>query len=235
MASVAEVLYRLQAVDFGLSEQGSKLREAEGLLGESRELRDARRQLAKATEKLEACVRRIRELEMDLKKVNERLDSTADKLYGGSITNPKELAGLQKDLEHSKGQRSSLEDEVLTAMVCIEEYEQAVADSSARLDGALTKWQEAQSELRERITALGTAIAELQERREQLASSVGGADLQLFEDLKRSKGGRAVAALQAGMCEGCRVAVPSGRVQLVGKGTELVMCGNCGRMLCLGA
>jgi len=235
VANVAEVLYRLQAVDFELSEQGSKLREAQGLLGESKELRAARRQLAKATEKLEACAKKLRELEMDLKKVNERLDSTAAKLYGGSITNPKELAGLQKDLEHSKGQRSSLEDEVLTAMVCIEEYEQAVADSSARLDGVLKTWQEAQAGLRERITGLGTAIAELQERRGQLAGSVGPADLQLFEDLKRSKGGRAVAVLQSGMCGGCRVTVPSGRAQLVRKGTELVMCNNCGRILSPGA
>jgi predicted nucleic acid-binding Zn-ribbon protein len=231
VASVAQTLYQVQLLDSELSEQLSKVREAEALLGESAELRAARRELKKANRQLTACSTRLRSLEMDLEAVNERIATTGERLYGGRVTNPKELGSLQQDLEHSKRSRRKLEDDVLTAMVVLDDCEKALSGSTARLADVEKAWQEQQASLDARIKQLQAQIGALQEKRARVAGRLSADNLGLYEELKQQKGGRAVALLTAGMCQGCRVTVSTSKAQLVRRGTELITCTNCGRIL----
>jgi len=231
VAKAGQILYRLQLLDTELSEQLSKLREAQALLGETAELRSARRALKKASEELTTCGGRLRELEMDLRRVNDRIAATGDRLYGGRVTNPKELSGLQQDLDHSKRSREKLEDQVLTAMVVVEDCEKAVADATGRLADVQKAWQEQQESLTARLGRLQASIAALQDEREGVAASLGSGDLALYEELKRKKGGRAVVLLVGQMCQGCRVTVPTSKAQLVRIGIDLITCAHCGRIL----
>ena len=231
MANRAQVLYQLQCLDADLSDRLSKRRESEALLGKSRELRDARRRLQAANADLADCGTHLRELEMDLKRVNERLAATRGRLYGGRITNPKELANLQQDFQHSENSRETLEDDILGALVMLEDCEQAVSEGGRRLAEVERAWRQQQESLAERIERLGAEIADLEEERTEVASLVHSSDLALYDNLRRKKGGRAVALLAEGMCQGCRVSVPTSKAQLVRKSTSLVTCSSCGRIL----
>jgi predicted nucleic acid-binding Zn-ribbon protein len=147
------------------------------------------------------------------------------------VTNPKELGSLQQDLEHSKRSRRKLEDDVLTAMVLLDDCEKALSGSTARLADVEKAWKEHQASLDARIEKLQARIEALREKRASVASLLSGRDLGLYEDLKQQKGGRAVALLTAGMCQGCRVTVSTSKAQLVRRGAELITCTNCGRIL----
>jgi predicted nucleic acid-binding Zn-ribbon protein len=221
----------LQVLDSELSEQLSKLREAEALLGETAELRAARRALKKANQELATCGTRLRSLEMDLQGVNERIAATRERLYGGRVTNPKELSSLQQDLEYTDRSRQKLEDDVLTTMVLLDDCEKALATATDRLGDVDKAWQEQQASLTARIEQLQAQIAGLQEQRAGVAGRVSAGDLALYEDMKQKKGGRAVALLTAGMCQGCRVTVSTSKAQLVRRGAQLITCTNCGRIL----
>ncbi len=231
VANMAQALYRLQLLDSELAEQLSRLREAEALIGETAELRKARRALKKAHKELDACGTRLRSLEMDLRTVNERIQSTGERLYGGRVTNPKELSGLQQDLDHSKRSRENLEDETLETMLLLEECEGAVSQATDGLADVDKAWQEQQEAISQRIELLQAQITELREQRASAVGSLRAHDLALYEDLKLKKGGQAVALLKAGMCQGCRVSVSTSKAQLVRRGGELITCTSCGRIL----
>ena len=231
VANVAQGLYRLQLLDTELAEQLSRLREAEALLGETAELRKARRALKKANKELGTCSTRLRSLEMDLRTVNERLQSTGERLYSGRVTNPKELSSLQQDLEHSKRSHESLEDEALTTMVLLEECEEVLSQAADRLGDVEKAWQEQQAAISQRIEQLQAKVLQLRDQRSSATGSLRAQDLALYEDLKLKKGGHAVALLEGGMCQGCRVSVSTSKAQLVRRGAELVMCTSCGRIL----
>ena len=231
MPKVAQVLYRLQLLDTDLSEQLSKLREAEGLLGESRELLSARHAREQANAELANWQARLRELEMDLEALNSRIAATEQRLYSGRVTNPKELAGLQQDHEYSMRSRDRVEDQVLLAMERVDKSEKAVADASARLEHVETQWQEAQARLAKQIEQLQGRIAALKEERAEVAARLEASDLALYEELLRKKGGRAVVLLSGQMCQGCRVTLASGKAQRVRLDQELITCTNCGRIL----
>lgn len=231
MANMAQALYRLQLLDSELAEQLSKLREAEALIGETAELRKARRALKKANKELGTCSTSLRSLEMDLRTVNERIQSTGERLYGGRVTNPKELSSLQQDFDHSKRSRENLEDEALAAMLLLEECEEAVSNATDRLADVDKAWQEQQKAISRRIEQLQAQVSKLRDQRASAAGSLRAPDLALYEDLKLKKGGHAVALLRDGMCQGCRVSVSSSKAQLVRRGGQLISCTSCGRIL----
>ncbi len=228
---MAQALYRLQLLDSELAEQLSRLREAEALVGETAELRKARRALKKAHKDLDTCSTHLRSLEMDLRTVNARIQATGERLYGGGVTNPKELSSLQQDLDYSKRSCETLEDEALATMVALEECEEAVSRATERLADVDKSWREQQEAISQRIEQLRAQVSRLQEQRASAARSLRAPDLALYEDLKLKKGGHAVALLKDGMCQGCRVSVSTSKAQLVRRGGELLTCTSCGRIL----
>ncbi|MBM4429100.1 MAG: hypothetical protein FJ026_01965 [Chloroflexi bacterium] len=231
MGRVAQILYRLQLLDSQLSEQLSKLRETESLIGESQELMLARRAYEQATAQSSLCKKRLRDLEMDLQRINARIRSTEERLYGGQVSNPKELAGLQQDYQHSKQARGRLEDETLSAMLQLDDCQEAAAVTSERLANIETTWRQGQESLARQIEQLRTQVGALRGQRAEMAARVQPGDMAQYEELLRKKGGRAVALLVGQMCEGCRVTVPASKSQLVRRSEGLETCTNCGRIL----
>jgi predicted nucleic acid-binding Zn-ribbon protein len=223
----------LQLCDSELAELMSKLREAEALLGESHELRAARHAQQKATEDCQTCRARLRALEIDMETVSARISATSDRLYGGQVSNPKELAGLQLDLENSKRSRAQVEDQLLTTMVQLEGCEKVLGDSATQLQAVDKAWQQNQERVAKQVERLRSQVAHLNENRASVAASVGKSELVLYEDLRPTKGGHAVALLEGQMCQGCRVTLSASRAQLVRKSDELVTCTNCGRILAI--
>ncbi len=231
MPGAAQVLYRLQLLDGEMAEHLSKLREMENQLGESAELLDARRAREQAEASLGNWRARLRELEMDLEVVNGRISATEQRLYGGQVTNPKELASLQQDLQYSKRSRDETEDQALMAMERLDKAEKALSSATAKLEATVSAWRKEQDRLAQQIEREQTAVAELKQAREELVAPLDAGHVALYQELLRKKGGRAVARLNGSICEGCRVTLPSSQAQQVRRAQELVTCPNCGRIL----
>ncbi|HUT15917.1 MAG TPA: C4-type zinc ribbon domain-containing protein [Anaerolineae bacterium] len=232
MAHRAQKLYHLQALDLELSEKRSRLRKAKGLLGESPELIAAHQEHEGTTKECADWRSRLQHLELDLVAINDRIAATERRLYGGQVTNPKELGALQQDRDYSTSSRDRLEDDVLQAMTRLEDCQAAAAKASELLTVTTAQWQEQQAMLAGQIEALESSLAKSTEDRPTLAATIGADDTRLYEDLRHRKGGRAVALLVGHMCQGCRVTVPTNKAQQARRGTELVTCATCGRILC---
>ena len=55
--------------------------------------------------------------------------------------------------------------------------------------------------------------------------------LGVYESLRTLKQGRAVARIEQGACQGCRISLPTHVVQRARGGTVLVHCPSCERIL----
>ena len=67
--------------------------------------------------------------------------------------------------------------------------------------------------------------------RTSLAAVVEPMELSRYEGLRRSKGGQAVSRVMRGLCQACRMSLPSQQLQRVRNGRQVVLCNNCGRIL----
>ncbi len=229
--SKAETLYRLQTIDLEIDERKRRLKEVRAILEGNEELQRARQALQDGEKKLSRQRTRLRDLELEMRSLVNKIASVEDRLYSGHIKNPKELANLQGEIQYLKRRKGELEDQVLESMIEAEESEASVMEQQeglARLEG---EWQETQARLSAEQGELVNRLSQLKTQRAKLQKTIEASDLALYEDLRRRKGGQAVALLTGDLCQGCRVTLPTRKAQQARQGEVLTLCGSCDRIL----
>jgi predicted nucleic acid-binding Zn-ribbon protein len=224
-------LYQLQQVETEAEGVSRRLKEIDATLGESAELRRARKMVVDTEKGLAQNRAAMQDLDLEVTGLNQKIEANEQRLYSGRVTNPKELANLQDELASLKRWREKKEEDLLEAMVDTEESEAALVDAQAILGQVTETWRAAQGDLGEEQARLHDLLKEQGEQRETLISEIGEEDVTTYQRLRGRKAGRAVAAVKNGICQGCRMSPPSSQVQHARSGKELVFCNNCGRIL----
>ena len=229
--SRAANLMRLQRIDTEIDAQRAALGEIERALAEDGGLASARAAQAAASARLAAANNELRSLEAEARALDDKVAEVERTLYGGGVSNPKELVDLQEELASIKRRRATLEDSVLAAMVDTEAQEQIEREaqaSTARLTASLSAAQSGLAADRARIESV---LQRLDIEREAAEAPISPADRAQYAALRQRKRGLAVARLEDGSCGACGVAPSSSRAQAVRHGDELILCGNCERIL----
>ncbi|MGQ9628318.1 MAG: zinc ribbon domain-containing protein [Anaerolineae bacterium] len=229
--SKAQALYRLQVLEAELKERSNRLEALEARLGESEELRWTRESVRTKEEEISSWRSKLRALEMDNKSLSEKIKTNEQQLYSGRIRNPKELSSMEEEVQYLERRRAKLEDEILETMLQIEEGETELEGLRQNLAQVEEKWQKEQLQLSSEREEIKTRLSQIEKERERLLEAISDGDLKLYEDLCRRKGGRGVALLKGGICQGCGVALPTSEVQRVRSREELNTCSSCGRIL----
>jgi hypothetical protein len=232
MTEVAELLL-LQDTDVSLDGALARLAEIEAALGESEELVAARETAAEKAAALHAVRAQQKDMELAADSIRTKAAEIETKLYSGSVTNPKELQDLDADLRSLKEQVRKREDELLALLVQIEEADaehQAAAATLAAIEG---EWRRGQDEMLAEKAEIEPEIARLREIRNSQATDVDRRLISLYDLLRERRGGTAVARVERGMCQGCRISLPMSVLQRARTGVSVVQCVSCERILLL--
>ena len=150
------------------------------------------------------------------------------------LRNPQELANIQHELELLKEQRARLEDQLLEVMQKLDLAEREHARAQKALVRQEALWEKEQGELKHESLRLGDLIARAEARREAQKQKLTPRNLQVYEEVRRRRGGVAVARVSGGMCGGCRVAIPEAVRRRAFTADQLAQCPNCERILYVG-
>jgi predicted nucleic acid-binding Zn-ribbon protein len=230
--SRAASLLQLQIIDLELDAHRARLAAIQAALSDDPALREAQRGTVEAEAQLHAARVELQNLEFDAIALNEKIGEISERMYNGGVTNPKQLQELQQDLESLKRRRAALEERQFEALVAVESAEVRQNGVQHALQQAEAHTAEAHGSLVDERNRLQTDVARLEQGREAVLGSIGAADRDVYAQLRQSKRGRPVTRLEDGMCASCGVAPSSSRIQSARQGNELVLCGNCGRILC---
>ena len=233
MTSAAD-LFALQEIDLRRDARRAVIADIESRLEETDELREARQAVEDAQDDLKGLQRLQRNLEARLADLDARLKPLETKMYDGSVRNPKELTDMQKELDHFKKQRSKLDDEGLDLIEAVDETAKLLAQQRETLRRTEANWQQEQRELIERKSTAESEYATLEGQRGSQTAEMDRGMLGLYETLRVSKAGRAVALVVRGQCQGCHITLPTHLVQRLRGGGVLVQCPNCERILVAG-
>lgn len=232
--SLVELL-ELQKVDSRIDRLEHRLRnlpetaELEALQTRRGELRTS---IAEAEAVVNEHARRQTRLETEIESITAKIKLEDMRLYGGTITNPRELAGLQAEIEALRRRQTTLEDEdleVLEARETAEKRLRGLEDEAAALDVSI------EETTRRRGVAIAGIDEDLKVARAERDTWVRRFDpglLGLYQRLRASMlGGVAAAALVDGTCQGCHMRLPSQEYERVRDATGLVRCDECSRIL----
>jgi len=232
--SRAETLYHLQTIDLEMDERGRRLKEVKAVLEGDEELQRMRQALQDEEKKLSRQRAKLRDQELELRSLTDKIALVEDRLYGGGIKNPKELASRQEEVQHLKRRKGELEDQMLETMIEVEDSEASVTEQRQRLARLEEERQETEARLSAEQNELVSRLSQLKVERIKLQKTIEPGDLALYGDLRRRKYGQAVALLQGELCQACKVTLPSSKAQQARQGEALVFCASCERILYVG-
>ncbi|MBI4288048.1 MAG: hypothetical protein HY671_06440 [Chloroflexi bacterium] len=228
----AKKLYQLQEIDLDLGAKQESLNKVVVQLGDSSAAKEAETAVEQARQWLREMEKALRSTEADVEDIRAKLKEVDGKLYGGKVTNLKELAGLQEEAEQLKGKLKEKEDRVLEVMGEIDTAQRGLSVQEQGLKGTRAQWREAQERLAGERDSLQGAIARLAEKRRKQAQDIAQASLTLYEGLRGPLQGKVLAKVEQGRCQGCRLSLSITELKLT-RGSRLVQCSSCRRILFL--
>ena len=225
-------LYDLQELDWELSADETSLADVRSRLEDDSELVAARARLEQLGSELDKRAPTRRDLELSLGALDERLQATQQRLYGGAVTNPRELAAFEEERTHLQTQRGVLEDQMLEVMVEIEDLQSSRNEAQERLARLEAERETEYAGLLVRQDALVAELEELRLAREEITPDIPATTLSVYESLLKIRGGHAVAKIERGLCQGCRLALPTMEQQRAKSATGgIIQCSSCRRIL----
>jgi predicted nucleic acid-binding Zn-ribbon protein len=226
-------LYELQQLDLDLAKTTEILSQVEYQLEHDEPLANARAALEGTLQGLAALQDKQKKGEWAVDDLEAKFKPIQQKLYAGSVQNPKELVSMQQQASQLKSQLSQEEDKVLETMSHIEALQKEITQKPAHVTALEKECTEKQQRLLSEKAELSTVLEATRQRRDGLLHTIDTAYVKLYENVQGRKQGLAVARIEQGRCQGCRIAVPLSELTQARAG-DLVQCGSCGRVLCLG-
>jgi hypothetical protein len=172
-------------------------------------------------------------LEADVQMIDDKIKHESNRLYGGDITSPKELASIQAELDALRRRKNHLEDQDLEVMERREGVENDVTILDAQLEELKTKVQQAADARDHAAIEIETELGQNTTTRAEIVPQIPEELLETYEELRPKKGGVAAAALEGGVCRGCGVALSPVALDEIKRADddEIARCENCRRIL----
>jgi predicted nucleic acid-binding Zn-ribbon protein len=126
---------------------------------------------------------------------------------------------------------SQLEDEQLEAMIAYESAENAEKQASKDLTQIKGTIAEENAALLGEKNKLEADLERFIREKEAVLQSISSKSLSLYQKLRKTKNGVAVAAISEGGCSICGQSLTPADLQSIRASNKLVFCPNCGRIL----
>lgn len=204
------------------------------------------RAVDEANERLEAAVKQgdalrvevttveagQRKLEREIEQYRTRMAKEQERLYGGGITNAKEMQSVEAEIEATQKRIDEREDQLLEAMEEAEDLATRIEEAARTAEQTRAEITELEAERDEAAQQLLAERAELDVARDELREQLGGAALEQYDEVReRIPAGVAVGELSGRSCTACRIDLPHAEVNELRDGDPLTTCPNCQRLL----
>jgi predicted nucleic acid-binding Zn-ribbon protein len=188
--------------------------------------------VVRAETEVRDLTREVRRLESDVDTVRQRAAKDQQRLDSGSAT-PKEMTGLQHELESLARRQGDLEDQQLELMERLEAAESTLAAAQKGQAEAREARERAEQLRDDALADVADGTARHEAARAAVAGGISAPLLSLYDRIRAQAGTTGAAMLRARQCQGCRLELYGNELNAVRNADphEVVRCENCGRIL----
>jgi len=233
MSEQLKALYALQQVDSRLEE----VRRESAALDSGEKLRAqiaaAEVQNKKLQDELRKAEADLQDAELKLKSLEQKKAAYEKKLYGGGGS-PKELSGIEKEIEILSRQRAQLDEQILGLYELVDQRKAALSEFEGRLAAAAQRLEKITANYTSESARLKEEIAKLEDERSRAAAGIQAALLRRYDSIRARSGGIGIAKVSDGKCGGCHIGLTSFLLRKLKEDAEMISCENCGRFLLAG-
>lgn len=226
------MLYRLQELEQSLAALDAE-RTNHPVVQDIAKLKDVLSKYARLEEALNKQFKAkrlaVRQAEEELSNLQSEIADMEAKLYGGAVTNSKELAGLETRLRSLRSELGDKETSVLEQMEAVERISEQKARLLAMASHLKQQLQNYEQKLVELAAEWDFTEEDLRIELEEIRETVEPSLLKMYEKRRSTTNGKPVAVVSRGVCGGCRTELPTFLRNVLGR--EIVSCERCYRLL----
>ncbi len=224
-------LYRLQKKDLELDACRQRVREITETLEQDRILREAQAVVDALQADLRPQEAQHTDLNLKIQTVDAQTEQFSDRLYSGTVSNPKELEDIQNKIAERKRRREQLENELLETMIVVEDLQEQLQTATDHLAQVKAERAEQHQALTQELRRLKVESTQLKIERKKALREVAPENRDMYKALRTQKRGQAVATISGDSCSVCGVQQTTTIAQQVRQGQAVIMCASCGRIL----
>jgi len=232
IAEQMNVLVELQTVDSSIDRYRDKQEKLPAQLASARE------RVRHAEEALQQAKDRVKEEEMQRKRLELEVDGIRDEMDRLNkqimqVKTNKEYQALLKEIEDHKRKIFLREDDILEIMENIEDLQAQVKRSERELDQASKDLKDQSASIQEELRQVDLAVSQDLDRRENIAARVDKQILARYERVRAGKGGIGVAManIDEAICTMCHMDIRPQLLMELKQGNKVVCCESCNRIL----
>jgi predicted nucleic acid-binding Zn-ribbon protein len=170
-------------------------------------------------------------LEGEIGLADQKIAREEQRLFGGAVSNPKELGALQAEVQMLKRRKAEMEDSLLEVMVKKEDAAATLERLRGEHHAATAEAEQLAATVGRLTTEIDAELTEHSTKRTAVADPLPDDLLALYEKIRSSKNGVGAAALEGGTCQGCHTQLPNKEVERIRAEGGLQRCENCRRIL----
>jgi predicted nucleic acid-binding Zn-ribbon protein len=228
-----DMLLELQKIDIDIDEEEKKKKNLplmiEGITKKILVLKDSLKNKNENYKNLQVKLKRI---ELDLTEKSNKIEKHQEDLYGGKISDIKELKQIQKVIANYKEEKDSIEEDVLDIMEEMEDLDKSIGHLDEDLKVKEKEFKKRKEEMDLASLAIEKNMNSLNIKREEILSKLtDGRLLKEYELLRKEKGGKAIMEVDGSICPGCYLDLPSDAIYQLKKNRKIIICPNCSRIL----
>jgi uncharacterized protein len=230
MQSDLELLLKLQVIDYDLGElERSKEYLPDMMENLHREIRETQGKLQEAREQQQLAQLKQKSLELEIKTKETDLAKYQQQMM--TIKTNKEYDALVGEIDNIKSTVATRETELLETIETINVLEKEIATLQERETQISENNSKQLKILQEKIDSIGAKVTAKDEERLSIVSSVSRPTLQIYERVRRGRGGQVVVVVKKRACSACYKALTAKKVQEIKRHDRIETCDNCGSLL----
>ncbi|HHX87869.1 MAG TPA: hypothetical protein GX693_06820 [Firmicutes bacterium] len=229
-----ELLWRLQDIDLAIVSLNEEIENnplMENVRAAQKKLDQLQAVLERETERQTKQRKHLKSLEMDLNKIISDRTELHKKLYGGEVSNVRELELMGKRLVSLESEQESLEEKIIKLMEDAEGQQHELDELKEQAVQRKRDVQNEENKLRQKLAELNAQLKVLREKRGKILPRVESKYLDLYRIQCQRHQGKGISRVINDTCEGCRVFISSAQRGLLYNPSSIVYCENCGRLL----
>ncbi|MFA5843667.1 MAG: hypothetical protein WC971_02415 [Coriobacteriia bacterium] len=227
-------LVRLHETDLGIMRAHKRLEdlpERRAILQLRKKITELEALAARADAAVHALDRDVAREEDSAQALDDKIAHEQEKILSGSVTNPKELQALSRELDALKRAKDKADGKTLEVMEKLETARGQAARIREHVAEGHRKEEAMVAAFRSKGGTLQSEIERLEKERATLSGAVDPDSLSRYEDARVSKHGIGLGVLEGDTCSACRVALPADRLHSLRCGPPVGTCPACRRVL----
>ena len=229
MGSVKKIV-ELQNID-------SQLLELEEILGDlPRKVEESIAEEQKTLSNIEENKNRIKEIQLELKKMelrvkedNEKINNLKDQLF--KVTTNRQYDAIMSEIDHLKEQLDSDETVEIELLEEKENLEKALAEQEENVESVSKDLAEKRSSLEKLMEETAEQKSALELDRENLIKDIEPNVLKRYELVRNARRGTAAVPVIGNSCSGCGAVVPPQKIAEIKEDKTPHTCDECMRFL----